>query len=127
MSKIALAHHWLVGMRGGERVLEQMCLLFPGAPIHTLVSRLERLSDRIVAHPVLTSPLQLLPGAIQHYKKLLPLFSWAIPRMRVARNTQLVFSSDASLIKGLTVPDGVPHVCYCHSPPRYLWDLQDTY
>lgn len=47
--------------------------------------------------------------------------------MRVGRKGGAVLSSDASVIKGLTIPDRVPHVCYCHSPPRYLWDLQETY
>ncbi len=127
MSKIALAHHWLVSMRGGERVLEEMCALFPDAPIHTLVAQVDRLTERITSHRIIPSFLQRLPGATRHYKKLLPLFEYAIPRMRVAPDTRLVFSSDASMIKGLGVPEGVPHVCYCHSPPRYLWDLHETY
>ncbi len=127
MSNVALAHHWLISMRGGERVLEEMCALFPDAPVHTLVAQVDRLSARIAAHRIVPSLLQRLPGATRHYKKLLPLFKFAIPRMRVAAETQLVFSSDASMIKGLNVPPGVPHVCYCHSPPRYLWDLHETY
>ena len=127
MSKVALAHHWLVGMRGGERVLEEMGALFPEAPIHTLVAQPAQLSARLRAHRIIPSWLQRLPGATRHYKKLLPLFEFAIPRMRVAPDTELVFSSDASMIKGLSVPPGVPHVCYCHSPPRYLWDLHETY
>ena len=127
MSTVALAHHWLVSMRGGERVLEEMCALFPRAPIHTLVARSGHLSARINSHPIIPSLLQHVPGAPRHYKKMLPLFRYAIPRMRVAPDTQFVFSSDASMIKGLTVPAGVPHVCYCHSPPRYLWDLHEIY
>jgi len=127
MRNVALAHHWLIGMRGGERVLEEICALFPEAPIHTLVARVDRLSTIIAGHRIIPSLLQLLPGATSHYKKLLPFFGVAIARMRVARGTRLVVSSDASMIKGLGVPVGVPHICYCHSPPRYLWDLHETY
>lgn len=124
---IALAHHWAVSMRGGEKVLEALATMFPEAPIHTLVARPENLSETLRRHRFVTSPLQLLPGGARHYKKLLPLFPWAIRRLRVAPGTRVVISSDASMIKGLTVPDGAVHICYCHSPPRYLWDMTDTY
>ena len=124
---IALAHHWLVGMRGGEKVLEQFSLLFPHAPIYTLVADRARLSARLLDHPQTTSLLQHIPGGLRHYKSMLPLFPWAIGNLRVAPGAEFLLSSDAAVIKGLSAPAGVPHVCYCHSPPRYLWDLQETY
>jgi glycosyltransferase involved in cell wall biosynthesis len=123
--RIALAHHWLVGMRGGEKVLEQLCLLFPGAPIHTLVSNRANLSDVLRGHPIHESWMQRLPQGRQRYKSLLPLFPLAIGRMRV--DADFLFSTDASVIKGLSFAPGTPHVCYCHSPPRYLWEMQETY
>jgi glycosyltransferase involved in cell wall biosynthesis len=125
--RVALAHHWLVSMRGGEKVLEQICEIFPGAPIHALVANPARLSARLRAHPVRTSPLQRLPGAVRYYKKLLPLFPWAVAALKVKGPVDLVVSSDASVIKGLGYPEGVRQVCYCHSPPRYLWDMQEDY
>jgi len=126
---VQLAHHWLVGMRGGEKVLEQLALLFPAVPCHTLVAAPERLSPVLRSLDLRTSPLQRLPGkmGVRHYKALLPFFPAAIRRMRVEQPINLLFSSDAAVIKGLPVPDGVPHLCYCHSPPRYLWDLHETY
>ena len=124
---IALAHHWAVSMRGGEKVLEALAAMFPEAPIYTLVAQPENLSAPLRLHRFITSPLQRVPGGPRHYKKLLPLFAWAIPRLRVAAGTRIVISSDASMIKGLTVPGGAIHICYCHSPPRYLWDMADTY
>jgi glycosyltransferase involved in cell wall biosynthesis len=127
MSIVALAHHWLVSMRGGERVLEQFCRLFPGAPIHTLVVNIREMTDVIRAHRILTSPIQKIPGGLRHYKKLLPFFELAIPQLRVREGTQLVLSSDASMVKGLRIPKNALHVCYCHSPPRYLWDMHETY
>lgn len=125
--KEALAHHWLVRMRGGEKVLEQFCLLFPSAPIHTIVADPANLSDIIRAHPIRPSPLRFIPRNAQHYKSLLPLFPFAVRGMKVARDTRFVLSTDASVVKGLTCPPGTAHVCYCHSPPRYLFDMQETY
>ena len=125
--RVALAHHWLVSMRGGEKVLEQICQLFPRAPIHTLVANPARVSAELRNHPIRTSPLQRLPGAARHYKKLLPLFPWAVGSLKVAGPVDLIVSSDASVIKGLSYPEGIPQVCYCHSPPRYLWDMQEDY
>jgi glycosyltransferase involved in cell wall biosynthesis len=126
-ANVALAHHWLVGMRGGEKVLEEISRLFPAAPIYTLVAHPSRISDRLRRHEIHTSWLQRLPGGSRHYKKLLPFFPSALTRLRIPAPVDLVLSSDASVIKGLTFPEGTPHVCYCHSPPRYLWDLQEEY
>jgi glycosyltransferase involved in cell wall biosynthesis len=125
--RTALAHHWLVGMRGGEKVLEQLCLLFPGAPIYTLVSNRSNLSDLLRAHPIHESLLQRLPQGPRRYKSLLPLFPLAIANLRVDPEADFLFSTDASVIKGLSHNPDTPHVCYCHSPPRYLWELQETY
>ena len=123
----ALAHHWLVRMRGGEKVLEQFCLLFPGAPIHTIVAAPENLSDTIRPHPIRPSLLRHIPRSANRYKSLLPLFPFAVRKMKVARDTRFLLSSDASVVKGLAYPRTTPHVCYCHSPPRYLFDMQETY
>jgi glycosyltransferase involved in cell wall biosynthesis len=114
-------------MRGGEKVLEEISRLFPDAPVYTLVARPDQLSDRLRSHSIRTSLLQRIPGASRHYRKMLPLFPTAIAALRVEPPVDLVLSSDASVIKGLSYPPGTPHVCYCHSPPRYLWDLQDDY
>ena len=121
--KLALAHHWLVGMRGGEKVLESLAALFPGVPIYTLLASKARIQGELRNHAWNCSPLQRLPGAISIYKKLLPLFPIAISRLKVDSKIKFLISSDASVIKGLRCPKNIPHVCYCHSPPRYLWDL----
>lgn len=128
LSKTALAHHWLVGIRGGEKVLQQFCQLFPDAEIATLVKDESKWPDWLKRHRVNTSALQRFPGAARRYKSLLPLFPWAVGcTMKADTSAQLVLSTDASVIKGLKVPEGALHVCYCHSPPRYLWEMQDTY
>ncbi len=68
-----------------------------------------------------------MPGAPRHYKKLLAFFPPAISVMQLRPPLDLIISSDARVIKGVRGPEGVPHICYCHSPPRYLWDLQEDY
>jgi glycosyltransferase involved in cell wall biosynthesis len=114
-------------MRGGEKVLEQFCLLFPRAPIHTIVAVPANLSETIRQHSIRPSLLRFLPRGTRHYKSLLPLFPTLVRAMKVSRDTQFVLSSDASVVKGLSCRPGIPHVCYCHSPPRYLFDMQETY
>ena len=114
-------------MRGGEKVLESLAALFPGVPIYTLVASKARIHGGLRNHLWSCSPLQRLPGAILFYKKLLPLFPLAISRLKVDSNVKFLISSDASVIKGLQCPKSIPHVCYCHSPPRYLWDLAGEY
>ena len=71
--------------------------------------------------------MQFLSRGTDLYKKLLPLFPRAVAALRVRGSPQVILSSDASLIKGLSYPAGAVQVCYCHSPPRYLWDLQEVY
>ena len=126
-NEIALAHHWLVGMRGGEKVLEQFDLLFPHAPIYTLIANPANLTPELRRHPIHESPLRGFPGVARHYKKLLPLFPRAFQGLKVSDQTRFLLSSDASVTKGLRYGRDVPHVCYCHSLARYLWGMQETY
>jgi glycosyltransferase involved in cell wall biosynthesis len=126
-SDVALAHHWLVQMRGGEKVLEQFSALFPSAPIYTLLAKKENLSAGLQRHAITSSPLGRLPRADRHYKKMLPLFPSAVGSLRVQGRPRLLLTSDAAVIKGLSYDPSIPQVCYCHSPPRYLWGMEDTY
>ena len=124
---IALAHHWMVSMRGGERVLEQICELYPNAPIYTLFSDPENLDKSITSHPIHSSVLNRIPGARTRHQTYLPLYPLASKLLKVSPATDVLISSDASVIKGISVPVHVKHICYCHSPPRYLWDMTDVY
>lgn len=124
--KVDLLHHWLVGMRGGEKVLEQFALMFPGAPIHTLVAHPPSLSPVLQKRRIHTTPLQSVGGRRFH-RQSMPFFPRLIPTLRVGSPGGLVISSDASVIKGASVHPQAFHICYCHSPPRYLWDRQADY
>lgn len=120
-------HHWLVNMRGGENVLQELLRPSPEAALSTLVADTSKMSPWFSAKQITTSSLQKLPGASRHYSKMLPLFPWAVRTMKVPDETKLVICSDASVVKGARIPKHAEMVCYCHSPPRYLWDLQEEY
>lgn len=124
---VTLAHHWLVTDRGGEAVLREFSRLFPESPICTLVYKPDAFTSWLDPKRVRTSPLQRLPGATRYWRPMLPLHPWAFRRLKVPATTQLVLTSDAAMTKGLMVPEGVPQVCYIHSPPRYLWGMQAAY
>ncbi len=124
--KVALVHHWLVTMRGAEQVLEHFCTMFPGAEIYTLVARKRRLSEGIRRHDIITSFVQELPFARRYYPYYLPAMPFAFEQFDL-RGYDLILSSDASLAKSVLAPAETLHVCYCHSPPRYLWNMYHDY
>ncbi len=124
--KVALVHYWLVSMRGGEKVLEELCRLFPQADIFTLVCDESRLSETLRSHRITTSFLQKIPGARRHYTKMLPLMPFALEHFDL-QDYDLVISSESGPAKAvITRPDAL-HICYCHSPMRYIWDLFHLY
>jgi glycosyltransferase involved in cell wall biosynthesis len=124
--KVALIHDWLTGMRGGEKCLEAFGEIFPDAPIYTLVHRPGKVSPAIERHPIHTSFLQRAPGGKQHYQRYLPLFPLAIERFDL-RGYDLVLSSSHAVAKGVVVHPGTTHVCYCHTPMRYVWQAYPEY
>jgi len=124
--RVALVHDWLTGMRGGERVLDEICGMFPDADLFTLFHVPGSTSARIEARRIVASPLSRLPGAARHYRKLLPLHPWAIERFDL-RGYDLVLSTSHAVAKGVRAPRGAVHVCYCFTPMRYVWDQADAY
>ncbi len=124
--RVILAHDWLTGMRGGERVLEVLCRLFPRAPIYTLIHNPAAVSEVINAHPVRTSWLQHMPGIRQHYRYFLPFFPGAIERLQPTA-ADLLISTSHCVAKGLRPPKGARHLCYCFTPMRYAWLFYEEY
>jgi len=124
--KIAILHYWLVGMRGGEKVLESLCELFPEADIFTHVHDPAQISATINRHNIITSFIQRLPRAAKFYKKYLLLMPFAVEALDL-QSYDLIISSEAGPIKGvITRPDAL-NICYCHSPMRYVWDQYHDY
>jgi glycosyltransferase involved in cell wall biosynthesis len=124
--RVAVAHDWLTGMRGGERMLEVMLGLYPDAELFTLLHVPGSVSELIEARPIHTSFINRMPRAAEHYRYYLPLFPAAIERFRFD-SFDLVLSISHCVTKGLRPPAGVPHVCCCCTPMRYIWDQYDAY
>jgi len=125
--RIALAHDWLVGLRGGERVLDRLAQLFGPTEMYTLVQSGPPLTEAIARCNVITSPLQKFPGASGKWRRhYLPLMPWAVGRIRV-KPCDLLISTSSAVMKSIKPPRGTPHVCYCHSPARYIWEQSGDY
>src|SRR6476619_7419698 len=121
--RIAIVHYWLLGMRGGEKVVEALCRMLPDANLFTLFYDPERVSPLIQSRIVHTS---FLNSARKHYRSLLPLMPLALESFDL-RGYDLVISSESGPAKGVLVPSTARHICYCHTPMRYLWDLYPAY
>ena len=121
--RAAIIHYWLLKMRGGEKVIEALCRLLPDADIFTLFYDPERISPEIGKHRVTTS---FLDRYRRHYKSLLPLMPMALEHFDL-RGYDLVVSSESGPAKGVLTQTSTRHVCYCHSPLRYLWDEYPAY
>ncbi|WP_170786282.1 glycosyltransferase [Ruegeria lacuscaerulensis] len=124
--KVAIVHYWLVGMRGGEKVLEALLDLFPGAVIVTHVYDREKVSAKVRKHEVRETFIGRLPGARKHYQKYLPLMPLALEQMDM-QEFDLILSSESGPAKGIVPRPDALHVCYCHSPMRYIWDHYHSY
>ncbi|NOJ47684.1 glycosyltransferase [Bradyrhizobium archetypum] len=124
--KVAIIHYWLVGMRGGEKVIEALCEMYPQADIFTHVYVPELVSDRIRRHRIIPSYINSLPRAARMYKSYLPLMPLALEQLDL-RGYDLVISSESGPSKGVIPSPGALHVCYCHTPMRYIWNMYHDY
>jgi len=125
--KVAIVHDWLVTYAGAERVLEQLLLLYPEADLYSLIDFVpENERAFLQGRRPHTSFLQRVPGARRKYRNYLALMPMAIEQFDLSAY-DLVISSSYAVAKGvLTGPEQL-HVCFCHSPLRYAWDLQHQY
>jgi len=113
-------------MRGGEKVLLSLVRLFPDAPIFTLLYVPGSVASELEAREIRTSFVQALPGVENHYRHYLPLFP-AAAELFDLRGFDLVISSSHCVAKGIRPRAGARHLCYCHTPMRYVWDRYDDY
>ncbi|MEF3313266.1 glycosyltransferase [Paenibacillus sp. GYB004] len=124
--KIALVHDYLNQYGGAERVLESFMDLYPNAPIYTLISDITKLPQRFQEVEIHNSFIQSLPFSLKHYKKMINLFPLAIEQFDL-RGYDLVLSSSSAFAKGVITNPSQIHICYCHTPMRYVWDLYHQY
>jgi glycosyltransferase involved in cell wall biosynthesis len=124
--RVALIHDWLTGLRGGEKVLDAVCGVFPDADLFTLVHVPGSTSAAIERRRVVRSPIQWLPAAARRYREYLPLFPFAIEQFDLD-GYDLVVSTSHCAAKSVVVPGRARHLCYCLTPMRYAWDQFDAY
>jgi glycosyltransferase involved in cell wall biosynthesis len=113
-------------MRGGEKMLESLLELFPDADIYTHVLNKKAVSPLINSHRIITSSISKLPFAKSFYQKYMPLMPAALLEFDL-QNYDLIISSEAGPAKGVVPNPNAYHLCYCHSPARYLWDMYHEY
>jgi len=124
--KTAIIHYWLVNMRGGEKVIEALLEVFPEADIFTHVYDPKAVPDKIKNRRVFTSRINRLPFAKKLYQLYMPLMPDALLDFNL-QDYDLVISSESGPAKGVVPNPNAYHICYCHSPMRYLWDMYHEY
>jgi glycosyltransferase involved in cell wall biosynthesis len=124
--KVAIVHYWLVNMRGGEKMLEALLEIFPNADIYTHVYDSNSVSGLINTHHIFTSWINCLPFTKKLYQFYMPLMPAALIKFNLQKY-DLVISSEAGPAKGVVPNPNAYHLCYCHSPMRYLWDMYHEY
>jgi glycosyltransferase involved in cell wall biosynthesis len=124
--EVCLVHDWLTGMRGGERVLEVLCELYPEAPLYTLIWNKGTVSSVIEERDIHTSALQHAPFAAKHYRWYLPFFPLFVGMLDLSPY-DLVISTSHCVAKGVRLRERALHVSYIHAPMRYAWDKYFDY
>ncbi|MDO8837217.1 MAG: hypothetical protein Q7V01_16555, partial [Vicinamibacterales bacterium] len=124
--RLAIVHDWLTGMRGGEKVLEAVCALYPQADLFTLLHVPGSVSPAIERHRIRTSFIQRLPLASRLYRHYLPLFPAAVESLNLD-GYDCVVSISHCAAKSVLVKRPERHLCYCLTPMRYAWDQFDAY
>lgn len=126
IGRVAIIHDWLNGMRGGERVLESLLDLYPGADIYTLFLDNKKISDKIKSHRIITSPLNKKKWIRKRYRNFLPFLPSAIESFNMD-GYDLIISSSHCVAKGIIPAPDTLHISYIHSPMRYIWDQYNEY
>ena len=121
--RVAIVHDYLNQAGGAERVVGTLHRMVPDAPIYTTVLDRDTLWPELRDADVRTSWMQRLPGVKRHFRKYLPLYPRAIESLDL-RDYDLVVSSSSAWAKGAVVRPGAVHVCYCHTPMRFVWDYE---
>ena len=124
--KTAIIHDWLTGMRGGEKILEVFCELYPRADLYTLLHIPGSVSKLIEQRRIFTSFLQRLPAVKTKYRYFLPLMPKAIECFNL-NSYNLIISSSHCVAKGVRKPKNALHISYCYTPMRYIWDMYNEY
>jgi glycosyltransferase involved in cell wall biosynthesis len=124
LSKIALVHDYFVQMGGAERVAEAMHDSFPSAPMYTTVALPKGLPGTLRTADIRTSLLQKLPALDRRFRHYFMLYPFAVENFDLSAY-DLIFSSSSGYAKGVRRRRNAVHVCYCHTPMRWVWRYED--
>ena len=124
--KIALVHDFLTQLGGAERVLDELIEMYPEADVYTLVYDKEKTFGRYTKINLKTSFIQRLPGGVKHYKWYVALMPLAIRSFDLSKYN-LIISDASAFAKGVRITNRAKHICYCHTPTRYLWQMEKEY
>src|SRR3954463_3284892 len=123
--RVALVHDFLLDLRGGERVFLALCEQFPDADIFTAVYDPVGTEGRFEQRNVHASFLQKLPPNAKSFRRLLPLYPYAMEALDLS-GYDLVLSSSSAWAHGVLPSEDAVHVCYCHNPFRYAWNAREA-
>ena len=124
--KVAIVHEWLTIYGGSERVTEIFHEIFPDAPIYCLVYNEKTMPERFKNYDIRPTFIQNMPFAKKHYKAYLPIMPRAYEELDLTEY-DLVISSSSACAKGVITRSDALHICYCHTPTRYLWEFYYEY
>jgi glycosyltransferase involved in cell wall biosynthesis len=124
--RVAIVHHWFISFAGGERVVDAIASIFPSADIFTLFLDKQKISPALKERKFTTSFLDRTPTARRAHRHFLPLYPLAVEMLDLS-GYELVITSDSGPMKGVITDPHSTHICYCHSPMRYLWDGHSAY
>lgn len=124
--KIALIHDHLAQDGGAEKVLKVLAEMYPQADIYTLLYEQKHADKYFSGRTIKTSFIQRVPGGVKHYRWFLPWMPMAVEFFDLS-DYDLVISDASAFAKGVITGPEVPHICYCHTPTRYLWDYTHRY
>jgi glycosyltransferase involved in cell wall biosynthesis len=124
--RVAIIHYWFITRRGGEKVVESLLKLYPDSDIYTLFYDEKKYGNSLNNHKIYTSILNT-SFLRKYYQKIFPLYPIGIRSLKLKDNYDLIISSESGPAKGIYIKNKAPHVCYIHSPMRYVWSHSETY
>lgn len=124
--RVAIVHYWFVGRAGGEKVVEALAEIFPQADLYCLIADPGKFPPKLKGHKLHVSFLQKIPGAFKFHRHFLFLQPIALEQFDFS-GYDLVISSESGPAKGVITSPQTCHICYCHSPMRYIWDMYSQY
>ncbi len=124
--RTALVHHWFLNRSGGEKVCEDICEILQVPDVFAILADPEALSPALKRRSITTSFVQKIPRAKAWHRYYAWLFPLAVELLDV-RSYDLVITSDSSTVKGVITQPETCHICYCHSPMRYAWNMFGDY